>query len=143
MSGDTGNPSDRINGSLTYENGPFAGTLSGYWINSFSVTDPSSGGGSQSTCAGAWGAGLALAGATVNSSNSQYCKVASFTSANLVLSYKVSHNVTLLFNMDNVFDAKAPLDPETYGGEFTPYNPSLDEDGVIGRYFRFGVDYKM
>jgi iron complex outermembrane receptor protein len=143
VSGDTGNPSDRLNASLSYENGPFDATLSGYWIDSFSVTDPSSGGGSQATCAGAWGAGLALAGATVTPANSQFCKVASFTSVNLVLTYKVGHHVTFSFDMDNLFDEKAPLDPETYGGEFTPYNPSLDEDGVIGRYFRFGVDYKM
>jgi iron complex outermembrane receptor protein len=143
VSGDTGNPRDRINASLTFENGPFAATLSGYRISSISVTDPSSGGGSQATCAGAWGAGLALAGATVTSSNSQYCRVAAFTSVNLVLSYKATRNLTFNFSMDNVFDVKAPIDAETYGGEFTPYNPSLDEDGVIGRYFRFGVNFKM
>jgi len=143
VSGDTGNPRDRVDAGLTYQNGPLAATLSGYWISSISVTDPSSGGGSQATCAGAWGAGLALAGATVNSSNSQYCKVAAFASVNFVLSYKATRNVTLFFNMDNILDAKAPLDAETYGGELTPYNPSLDEDGVIGRYFRIGVDYKM
>jgi iron complex outermembrane recepter protein len=143
VSGDTGNPRDRVTASLTYENGPLAATLSAYRIGSFSVTDPSSGGGSQATCAGAWGGALALAGATVGPSNAQYCKVAAFTSANLVLTYNFSPHVTLIFNMDNVFDAKAPLDPETYGGEFTPYNPSLDEDGVIGRYFRLGVDFKM
>jgi iron complex outermembrane receptor protein len=143
VSGDTGNPRDRITASLTFENGPFAATLSGYRISAFSVTDPSSGGGSQATCAGAWGASLALAGATVTSANSQYCKVAAFTSFNLVLSYKVWRNVSVNFSVDNLFDAKAPLDAETYGGEFTPYNPSLDEDGVIGRYFRIGVDYKM
>jgi iron complex outermembrane receptor protein len=143
VSGDTGNPRDRINASATYENGPFAATLSGYWIGQFSVTDPSSGGGSQATCAGAWGAGLALAGAAVTPANSKYCNVASFTSLNLVLSYKISHHVTFTFDMDNMLDAKAPFDPETYGGEFTPYNPSLHEDGLIGRYFRFGVEYKM
>jgi iron complex outermembrane receptor protein len=143
VSGDTGNPSDRLNYGLTYANGPLTAALSGYWISSISVTDPSSGGGSQATCAGAWGAGLALAGAAVTSANSQYCKVAAFTSTNFVLSYKVGRSWTLNFSMDNIFDAKAPLDAETYGGEFTPYNPSLDEDGVIGRYFRFGVDYRM
>jgi iron complex outermembrane receptor protein len=143
VSGDTGNPRDRLNGSVTFEDGPFAATLSAYRISAISVTDPSSGGGSQATCAGAWGAGLALAGAAVTPSNAQYCKVAAFTSANLVLSYKATPNLTFDFSMDNVFDAKAPLDPETYGGEFTPYNPSLDEDGVIGRYFRFGVNYRM
>jgi len=143
VSGDTGNPRDRINASLTFENGPFDATVSGYWISSFSVADPSSGGGSQASCVGAWGAGLALAGAALSSANSQYCRVASFTSVNLVLSYKVTHNLTVIFSMDNAFDAKAPIDAETYGGEFTPYNPSLDEDGVIGRYFRVGVNYKM
>jgi iron complex outermembrane receptor protein len=143
VSGDTGNPRDRLDANLTYENGPFIAALSGYWISSFSVTDPSSGGGSQATCAGAWGAGLALAGATVTPTNAQYCKVGSFTSVNLVLSYKVTHHVTFRFDMDNIFDAKAPLDAETYGGEFTPYDPSLHEDGVIGRFFRIGVAYKM
>lgn len=143
VSGDTGNPADRINASLTYENGPFAGTLSGYWIDAFSVTDPSAGGGGQATCAGAWGAGLALAGAAVTPANSQYCKVAAFTSVNLVLTYKVTHQVQILFDVDNLFDAKAPLDAETYGGELTPYNPSMDEDGIIGRYFRIGIDYRM
>ena len=143
VSGDTGNPRDRISASLSFENGPFDATVSGYWISSMSVTDPSSGGGSQATCAGAWGAALALAGATVGPSNSQYCRVASFTSVNLVMSYRVTHNLTVSFSMDNVLDAKAPLDAETYGGEFTPYNPSLYEDGVIGRFFRIGVNYKM
>jgi iron complex outermembrane receptor protein len=143
VSGDTGNPRDRLNFGLTYENGPLTAALSGYWISAISVTDPSSGGGSQATCAGAWGAGLALAGATVTPANQQFCKVGAFTSTNFVLSYKVAHNWSVNFSMDNIFDAKAPLDAETYGGEFTPYNPSLDEDGVIGRYFRFGVDYKM
>jgi iron complex outermembrane receptor protein len=143
VSGDTGNPRDRVSGGLTYDNGPLSATLSGYWISAISVTDPSSGGGSQATCAGAWGAGLALVGATVTSANSKYCKVAAFTSINFVLAYKVSRNWTVNFSMDNVLDAKAPLDAETYGGEFTPYNPSLDEDGVIGRYFRIGVDYRM
>jgi hypothetical protein len=45
--------------------------------------------------------------------------------------------------MANVLDAKAPFDAETYAGLFTPYNPSLDEDGLIGRYFRVGVDFKL
>jgi iron complex outermembrane receptor protein len=143
VSGDTGNPRDRISASVTFEDGPFAAALSGYRISSFSVTDPSSGGGSQATCAGAWGAGLALAGAAVTSANQQYCRVAPFTSLNLVLSYQITHNLTVSFSMNNVLDAKAPFDAETYGGEFTPYNPSLDEDGVIGRYFRVGVNYKL
>jgi iron complex outermembrane receptor protein len=143
VSGDTGNPRDRLDASLTYENGPLLAALSGYWISSFSVTDPSSGGGSQATCAGAWGAALALAGAAVTPQNMQYCKVADFTSVNLVLSYKITHQVSVTFDMDNIFDAKAPLDPETYGGEFTPYDPSMHEAGVIGRFFRLGVAYKM
>ncbi|MGA2953840.1 MAG: TonB-dependent receptor [Caulobacteraceae bacterium] len=143
VSGDTGNPRDHLNASLTFEHGPFAATLSGYWISSFSVTDPSAGGGGQATCAGAWGAGLALAGATVTPANAKYCQVAAFGSVNFVMSYEVTRNVTVNFSMANVLDAKAPFDAETYGGLFTPYNPSLDEDGLIGRYFRVGVDFKL
>jgi iron complex outermembrane receptor protein len=143
ISGDTGNPRDRINASVTYETGPLTLTASGYWIKSYSITDPSASGGGQATCAGAFNAGLALAGAVLGPLNSQYCRVASFTSINLDAKYKVTPHVTVGFSVDNLFDADAPFDAETYGGGLIPYNPSMDEDGVIGRFFRASVEYKF
>ena len=142
VSGDTGNPQDRVDGSLSFEHGPVSATVSGYWIRSYSVVDPSTAGGTQATCAGAWGAAAALVGATPGPTNQKYCRVASFTNINLVTAYKFSPQFTATFTVDNLLDAYAPLDPETYGGTFTPYNPSMHEDGVIGRFFQVGLHYK-
>ena len=140
VSGDTGNPRDRINGSLTWEHGPLTVTGSAYWIGSYSVLDPSSA--SQTTCQGAFNAGEALAFQSVTAANEKYCRVKSFTSVNMVVSYAINPKVTVGVTVDNLFDANAPFDAETYGGSFTPYNPSLDEDGVIGRSFLFTLGFK-
>jgi iron complex outermembrane receptor protein len=140
VSGDTGNPRDHINAHLTFADGPVSIALSGYYIGSLSITDPSNG--SQTTCAGAFNGAGALASASVTSANSQYCRVKSFTSINLVTSYKFNPKVTLELSVDNLFDATAPYDVETYGGSFAPFNPSADEDGVIGRFFRLSMDFK-
>ena len=142
VSGDTGNPRDRVNASFTWEHGPFSATASGYWISSYSVTDPSVSGGAQATCAGAWNGAEALALITPSAINQQYCRVKSFTSINLITSAKLNDKVTLTATVDNLFDAKAPFDAETYGGSFTPFNPSLHEDGVIGRFFMLTANFK-
>ncbi|MDE2303787.1 MAG: TonB-dependent receptor [Sphingomonadales bacterium] len=142
VSGDTANPRDRINATITYEYGGARIGLSGYWISSYSITDPSASGGAQATCGGAFNAAFAMAQAVVGPANQQLCRVNSFTSVNLVTSYKFNDNVTLAFNIDNLFDASAPIDAETYGGSFTPFNPAVAEDGVIGRYFTIQLNYK-
>jgi iron complex outermembrane receptor protein len=142
VSGDTGNPRDRINASVSVEQGKFNFAVSGYWISSFSVTDPSASGGAQATCAGAWNAALAFAFTTPSAQNSQYCKVASFTSINLVTGYEFTPKVKMTFSIDNLFDKAAPIDAETYGGSFTPVNPAMHMDGIIGRFFRLGLNVK-
>lgn len=142
VSGDTGNPRDRINGSIGFDHGPLSATLSGYWIKNFSVVDRSASNGAQATCEGAWNAASALAQATPGPLNAQYCKVASFASFNLVTAYRFNPKITLQVDVDNLFDANAPIDAETYGGSFTPVNPSLHEDGIIGRFFRMSLDFK-
>lgn len=143
VSGDTANPSDRADGSVSWDRGPLSVTFSGYWIAPYKVIDPSASGGAQATCGGAWNAAGALAGVTPSAINSKYCHVASFTNINLVTSYKLTAKLTATLTVDNLLDAYAPLDPETYGGSFTPYNPALHEDGVIGRYFQIGFRYKF
>ena len=66
----------------------------------------------------------------------------SFTSINLITSVKLNDKVTLTATVDNLFDRNAPIDAETYGGSFTPFNPSLHEDGVIGRFFMLTANFK-
>jgi iron complex outermembrane receptor protein len=139
VSGDTGNQRDRINGTFTWGMGPLDLAVSTYWISSYKITDPSVAGGSQDTCAGAFNAAAAFATEAVNNLNSQYCSVKAFTSTNLTASFKITHFLSVTGAIDNVFDAKAPIDAETYGGSFVPVNPSVDEDGIIGRFFRIGL----
>ncbi len=141
VSGDTGNPRDHVNASVSWERGPLDVALTGYWISTYQEYDPSSG--SQSTCAGAFNGAYVMATAAVTAANSSYCRVKSFTSVNLTTTYKVSPKLTATFTVDNLLDASAPVDVETYGGQFVPVNPALNEDGIIGRYFQFSLAYKF
>jgi iron complex outermembrane receptor protein len=138
VSGDTGNQRDRIGFLFTGAQGPLDVGINTYWISSYSILDPSASGGAQSTCAGAFNAATAFATQPVTSQNSKYCSVKAFSSTNLTASYKITHNFAVTAAVDNLFDASAPVDAETYGGSFTPVNPAVHMDGIIGRYFRLG-----
>jgi iron complex outermembrane receptor protein len=142
ISGDTGNQRDRLNGTFTLSRGPLDVAISTYWISSFKIIDTSTAGSAQGTCAGAFNGAAAFAAQPVNNLNSQFCSVKAFTSTNLTASYRLTgliDNVTVMGAIDNVFDAKAPIDAETYGGSFVPFNPAVHMDGVIGRFFRIGL----
>jgi iron complex outermembrane receptor protein len=41
----------------------------------------------------------------------------------------------------NLFNHGAPLDWATYGGGAAPYNPSLHQQGAIGRFTTIGASY--
>ena len=145
IGGNTGNPRDRAQFTLTYERGPLqiAGTVN--YISSFSLTDPS---GSNAgvpvlTCEdgvnqGGYFAAWIPSGSPTDSS---VCKVHSFTTLNLVAVYKVTKNWTVKGTIDNVFDRQPPLDLNTYGGGNLPYNPSMHQAGAVGRFFSVGVNY--
>jgi len=68
------------------------------------------------------------------------CKLASFTTVDLSTRWNVSKQLTMFASVANVFDKVAPLDPLTYGG--MSFNP-LDNSGAVGRYFKFGAQYKF
>ena len=68
------------------------------------------------------------------------CELASFTTVDLSTRFNVSKNFTLFASVSNLFDRVAPLDPLTYGG--MSFNP-LDNSGAVGRYFKFGAQYKF
>ena len=140
VSGDTGNPRDHINASVGLDLGKFSGVMSGYRIGSYSILDPSAG---LNTCSEALGSAFMFIAQPTGAAQSSYCKVRSFTSVNLAIQYRVTPQFTWKMSVDNLFDASAPVDAQTYGGSFTPFNPSLHEDGVIGRFFRLGVDAKF
>ena len=66
------------------------------------------------------------------------CKIASFTTVDLVLRWKPKSRWEVFGSIQNLFDKQAPLDPLTYGA--VSYNP-LDYYGAIGRYFTLGARY--
>ena len=66
------------------------------------------------------------------------CKTKSFTWVDLVGSYKLTDAITVYGNVLNLFDAKAPINPANYAG--VNYNPTYTQAGVVGRFFRAGVN---
>jgi iron complex outermembrane receptor protein len=145
IGGNTGNPRDRAQFTLTYEGGPLqvAGTVN--YVGKFSLTDPSgsNAGTPVLTCedgvnqGGYFAAWIPSGGPTDRS----VCNVHSFTTLNLTGVYKVSKNLTVRGAIDNVFDKQPPLDLNTYGGGNLPYNPSMHQAGAVGRFFSVGATY--
>ncbi len=150
VSGDTGNPRDRAQAIIQWSKGPFTATATVNYVGPYNVTDPSIGG---ATCqdqlanvgneSGRWASGVAP----------NYCNVASFTYTNLNLQYALNKQWTLIGSVQNLFNAKAPSDFETYGALFgaTPnatgngvlLNPSLHAAGAIGPFISLGFIYQF
>ena len=72
-----------------------------------------------------------------------FCKVPSFLDTDLTVYYKFSKQLDVHFSMSNVFNRKPPVDLATYGGMGLPYNPSLHEAGVTGRFLNAGLTYSF
>ncbi|TDK62805.1 TonB-dependent receptor domain-containing protein [Sapientia aquatica] len=139
VGGNTANPKDRIQATLTYEKGALAVTTGLDWVGRYDLTDPSIG---VNDCQAGQTANTSwFNGDGVNGQN--YCKVASFMTTKLVIGYKVSKQLFIHFNMDNVFNRQAPVDLNSYGSQAFPYNPSLHYAGAIGRTFNGGLTYSF
>jgi iron complex outermembrane receptor protein len=68
------------------------------------------------------------------------CKIKSFTTADLSAAWKFGKNSEIFGSIQNVLDAKPPIDFLTYGA--IGYNP-LDYSGAIGRFYRIGVKHQF
>ncbi len=148
VSGDTGNPKIRSVSSVTWEKGPVSSTLSVNYQSSFHITDPSAG---QNTClqailASAPTVVLSPLSSSVTALPSQwntYCSVHHFTSVNLYASYAATDHFSVHGAITNLFGSPAPVDLATYGGGANFRYTTLDQDGVVGRYFLIGANYKF
>jgi iron complex outermembrane receptor protein len=114
------------------------GTLS--YVSGFNLLDPSVG---VTDCATALTVGAGSAGFQSVSGvpRGVSCRVGSFITFDLESRYDVSKNFTVDASVLNLFNQGAPLDWATYGGGSAPYNPSLHQQGAIGRYFTIGGSY--
>jgi iron complex outermembrane recepter protein len=142
VSGDTGNPKDRFNVSLSWTKGPLTITPSASFISHFSIADSSSG---IPTCADALAYNGNFPGGTVAPDQRQFCTVKYFLETSLYGSYQLNGSLELHASVRNLFNKQPPVDVQTYGGGsyFFPYDPALHEDGVVGRYMTIGFTYDM
>ena len=67
------------------------------------------------------------------------CRVKSYITADLNLSFNATEKVTFYVNVLNVFDRLPPIDPVTYGAHL--YNPVQGANGIFGRSFRAGARF--
>jgi len=142
ISGNTGNPKNRAQLSLNWDRGPLGVTTSLNYTGDYSALDPSLGATDCSSVDGDVGGRTYFSGIPGGVPLS-YCRIPSFTSTNLNMTYKVNPNLTLRASVLNVFDKQPPIDVATYGNanNLTSYNASLHQAGAIGRYFSLGANY--
>jgi len=145
ISGDTGNPKDRVVATLGWDRGPIDITATINFTGSFSITDPSEG---QPTCLDA----LNLNGTTAYGSrfslasvpNQSFCSVHSFTDVDLYGRYALTQHFAVHASILNVFNRQPPIDLATYGGAGElAYDPAFAQIGAVGRFFTIGATYKL
>ena len=148
VSGNTGNPQDRLQLTGQWTTGPWTTTLMGNYISGYSQSDPSSG---FTTCAGmaAYGNPSRWTGSATPPAD--LCNTDSFWYWNLNIQYQLNKQTQFRFAVTNLFNQQAPLDIGAYAGtgdnrtasRGSPYNPSLHWAGVVGTSFLLGVTYNF
>ena len=147
IGGNTGNPKDRMQGSVSFNRGPLTVRTTLNWISSFSLTDPS--GSNAGTpvldCATAVQTGGYYAAffSSGQPTDSKYCRVQSFLDTDLYASYAIDDHLIVHGSVTNLFNEQPPLDLNTYGGGNLPYNPSMHQAGAVGRFINLGAAYKF
>ncbi len=143
VSTNTGTPKDRMAASINWVLGPSDFTATVQRVSSFTVTDPSY---DVPDCSAALGH-IYPDGAP---SASPLCRVGAFTSVNLNWRYAVSRKLALRLSVVNALDARAPIDAfasSSSGGGVAAggahYNPSLHQDGAVGRFLGVGMSYSF
>jgi iron complex outermembrane recepter protein len=150
ISGDTGNPKDRAQLSLTWAKGGATVTVTENWIGPFEITDPSSGLSNCATSLAFYGPTAyaprytgSITGAPPSQWN-QYCTVQRYFETNLYASYAVDEHLSFHGSILNVANNLPPVDLNTYGGGGQlAYDGSFYQDGAVGRFFMAGATYKF
>jgi iron complex outermembrane receptor protein len=144
VGGDTGNPRMRMRWANTWSRGPGEVTGTINYIGKYSLIDPSDP--YSSTCLDAIvnnGAGFQGFVDATTVPPGINCHVNPFVTFDLEGKYQISKAFALHGGVLNVFNAGAPQDWSTYGGGIAPYNPSLHQQGAIGRFFTVGATYEF
>jgi iron complex outermembrane receptor protein len=134
----SGSPKFRANWQNTLDFDRYSITGTAYYTSGYKTTAEDVGGaGTRNDCS------------TIEGTHAFYddgstpvqCHVKHFIDFDLTGSVRVNDKFTFYVNVINVFDAKPPLDFVTYGQNM--YNPAWSQQGIVGRYFRAGVNFKL
>jgi iron complex outermembrane receptor protein len=145
IGGDTANPRDRIQATVTYTKGPFELTAVENYISGYSNLDPSYVGelGLANTCANNLSvySGVQFSGYADGTSSfpSNFCKTSSFETTDVTVRWKFTEKFVAHLAVNNLFNEQPPFDANTYGGSPYQYNPSMHMSGAIGRFVQGGV----
>ncbi|WP_010188087.1 TonB-dependent receptor domain-containing protein [Sphingomonas sp. PAMC 26605] len=138
----SGTPRWRANWQNTLEAGPYSLTATTYFTSGYKgyAADYN---GVGSCDAGQTPASTYLYNGDVSRTvgGALQCTVKHFLSVDLNGSVKVNDKFTFYLIVQNLFDAHAPFDPNTYGGN--NYNPAWASSGIIGRAFKGGASFKF
>jgi len=152
QSSGTGAPKDRATFALTFERGPWTGSVAVNYVGPITMIDHK---GEVSDADGTIvvngntgveypdnGSGQYACG-VFDTTGAMYngCRLPSFTTWDLFGKWSVSKNWDINFAIQNLFDRKAPFDPYltlTYG---INYNQGWHQAGAVGRYFSLGAKY--
>jgi len=143
VSTNTGTPRDRASLALTWARGDveLTGTLN--YISGMRVEDSSY---NLPDCSSA----LSTIFPNGAPADSPLCRVGGWSTFNLAGTYHATPALTLRLAISNLFDRKPPIDAfasgSTGGGVASGgahYNPSLHQDGAVGRFVTLGASYQF
>ena len=133
----SGTPRWRANWQNTFKLGAVSLTGTAYYTSGYrGAADDYSGPQTSGDCANAV--------TTYRNSNPALavrCNVRDFVDFDMNVSIQATEKARFYVNVLNLFDVSPPFDPNTYGGN--NYNPAWANAGIVGRYFRAGVDFKF
>ena len=130
LSSGAGTPKWRASWSNTLTNGKWSATASIYYVSHLYMSVPDVTGNNSCFSIGANGGNFPAS-----------CTMPSFTYVDLNGSYHLTHNIDIFGGIENLFDRGPGFDPINYAG--LNYNPTYQQQGIIGRYFQLGVRFRM
>jgi iron complex outermembrane receptor protein len=137
LSSGAGTPRIRANWSTTFSYGPLSITPSVYYVSGLYMSVPDlTGPGTTNVC---------FSTATPTGANfPSNCRMPSFTYINLDARYRLNsfvRGLTAFGGIDNIADRLPGFDPIDYAA--VNYNPTYQEAGIIGRFFKLGLSYRF
>lgn len=116
-------------------------TATAYYTSGYKESaEDATGGGTRGDCFG----NAAAAGVPAvyeDGSTPIRCSTRRFIDVDMHAAVKANDKMTFYIDVQNVFNARAPFDPTTYGAY--QYNSSWAEAGILGRYYKAGATFSF